>query len=64
MVRWTNTTTNDDPRTVTRDAGVNNGPNSGILDKGETYTFTFNTVGSFPYHSGFADMHGTVTVTN
>ena len=58
-VVWTN---NDSaPHTVTGGAG---GPASGTLARGETYSFTFNNVGSFAYHCNFhPSMTGTVTVT-
>lgn len=57
-VRWTNndavphTSTSDDPYW-----------DSGSLANGESFVFTFDTVGEFPYHCTFhPTMHGTVTV--
>lgn len=57
-VTWTN---NDNTaHTVT---GDNGGPASGQLNNGQTYSFTFTTVGSFPYHcSNHPTMTGSVTV--
>jgi plastocyanin len=57
-VSWVN---NDSAaHTVTGDSG---GPDSQSLSKGDTYTFTFDTVGTFPYHCAIhPDMTGTVTV--
>lgn len=59
-VTWTN---NDDTtHTVTSDSGKT--LDSGSLDRGESYTVSFDTVGSFPYHCAFhTGMTGTVTVT-
>jgi plastocyanin len=59
-VTWTN---NDSvAHTVSGDTA--DGPKSGNLAKGETYTFTFNSVGTFGYHCNLhQSMHGTVTVT-
>lgn len=59
-VVWTN---NDSaPHTVT---GDNGGPASGTLSQGSGYSYTFNTVGTFPYHCTIhPNMHGTVVVTN
>jgi amicyanin len=59
-VTWTN---NDSVgHNVIADSG--NGPNSQILQKGQTYSFTYDTAGSFSYHCGVhPSMKGTVTVT-
>jgi plastocyanin len=59
-VTWTN---NDDvAHTVTADTG--NAFDSGNMDKGKTFSFTFNTAGTFAYHCTYhPNMHGTVTVT-
>jgi amicyanin len=59
-VTWTN---NDSVgHNVIADSG--NGPNSQILQKGQTYSFTYDTLGSFSYHCGVhPSMKGTVTVT-
>lgn len=56
------TWSNDDnmSHTVTSDNGTFN---SGTLKTGETFKYTFNTVGSFPYHCNFhSGMKGTVVV--
>jgi amicyanin len=59
-VTWTN---NDDvAHTVTADSG--NTFDSGNLDKGKTFNFTFNNAGTFAYHCTYhPNMHGKVTVT-
>jgi plastocyanin len=59
-VTWTN---NDDvAHTVTADTG--NAFDSGNMEKGKTFSFTFDTVGTFPYHCIYhSNMHGKVTVT-
>ncbi|HJQ08555.1 MAG TPA: cupredoxin domain-containing protein [Candidatus Saccharimonadales bacterium] len=59
-VTWTNS--GDLPHTVT--SSDESGPKSATLQAGETYTFTFNTAGTFNY---ICDLHpsmkGMVTVT-
>lgn len=45
-VTWTNK--DSAPHTVTVDSG--SGPASGNMSKGDTYSFTFNDVGTFNYH--------------
>jgi len=41
------------------------GPNSQSIDNGKSYSFTYNTVGTFAYHCSIhPDMTGTVTVTD
>lgn len=57
-VTWTN---NDSVgHTVT---GNNGGPASQLINPGQSYSYTFNTVGSFPYHCGVhPSMLGTVQV--
>jgi amicyanin len=59
-VTWTN---NDSVgHNVIADSGK--GPNSQILQKGQTYSFTYDTAGTFSYHCGVhPSMKGTVTVT-
>lgn len=60
------TWTNEDPvsHTVTETDGQD-GPNSATLSKGHTYTFTYDTAGTFKYHCSIhPDMTGTVTVTD
>ncbi len=58
-VTWTN---NDSvAHTVTDDNAK--GPDSGSITPGQTYSYTYNTTGSFPYHCNFhSQMHGTVVV--
>lgn len=61
-VTWTNqdTVRHD----VTSDDGApTGGPGGPLVAKGESYSFTFNTVGSFSYHcTPHPNMKGTVTV--
>jgi plastocyanin len=58
-VTWTN---NDQvAHTVTPDKGTS--PASAPIPPGETYSYTFNQVGSFQYHCSIHSvMHGTVVV--
>ena len=58
-VTWTN---NDGiAHTSTSNTGV---WNSGSLSNGQSFSFVFGTVGSFPYHCTFhTNMTGTITVT-
>lgn len=59
-VTWTNTDSN--PHTVTAN---NNSFNSGTLNPNATFSFTFNTAGTFPYHCNFhSGMTGSVVVNN
>jgi plastocyanin len=62
-VTWTN---NDSiAHTVTAKTDKEHGPNSGTLNPGKNYSFTFNDDGTFDY---FCEIHpsmtGTVTVTD
>ncbi|MEK7152930.1 MAG: cupredoxin family copper-binding protein [Patescibacteria group bacterium] len=60
-VTWTNK--DSTPHTIT---GVdsNKGPESGTLEAGDTYSFTFDEVGTFGYICDFhSSMKGEVTVT-
>jgi plastocyanin len=59
-VTWTN---NDDvAHTVTADSG--NAFDSGNMNKGATFSHTFDTVGTIAYHCTFhSNMHGKITVT-
>ena len=60
-VTWTNndTVAHDVTETDSKD-----GPKSGTLNTGESYSFTFDTVGTFKYHCSIhPSMTGTVTVT-
>jgi plastocyanin len=50
-VTWTNM--DSTPHTVTRpsEGGIQvAGPNSGVLNQGDTYRYTYNAVGFFDYH--------------
>lgn len=59
-VTWTNE--DSAAHTVT---GNNGGPASGDIGQGASYSYTFNTVGSFPYHCAIHPyMKATVTVVN
>jgi plastocyanin len=61
-VTWTNK--DSITHTVTENDGQT-GPDSGDLAPGKTYSFTFNTVGTFKYHCAIhPEMLGTVTVTD
>ncbi len=57
------TWTNDDviPHTVTGSTG---GPSNSDLEPGKSYSFTFDTVGTFNYHCVFHGFTGVVTVTS
>lgn len=58
-VRWTNE--DEDAHTVT---GDNGGPNSGQIQENGTYSYTFNTPGTYPYHcANHPEMEGVVVVT-
>ncbi|MFA6076462.1 MAG: cupredoxin family copper-binding protein [Candidatus Paceibacterota bacterium] len=58
-VVWTNK--DSAPHTVTGNAG---GPKSGTLNQNQTYSFTFNSVGTFSYRCALhPSMTGSVTVT-
>jgi plastocyanin len=63
-VTWTNM--DSTPHTVTRpsEGGIQvAGPNSGLLNQGDTYTYTYNAVGFFDYHCSIhPSIHGTVEV--
>jgi len=59
-VTWTNQ--DSAGHTVVGDS--EGGPSSSLLNQGQSYSFTFNTVGTFPYHCGVhPSMVGSVTVT-
>lgn len=62
-ITWTNL--DEAHHTVTSDSGSPaGGPSGPLMAKGETYNFTFNTVGTFKYHCDpHPYMHGTVEVT-
>ncbi|MDB4978100.1 MAG: plastocyanin [Candidatus Peribacteria bacterium] len=58
---WTNQ--DSASHTVTRDAS--DGPMSPTLSSGQSYSYTFNSTGTFTYHCSIhPDMHGTVVVTD
>lgn len=61
-VTWTN---HDDVKhTVTTDDGTNNGPKSKLFGNGESYSYTFDVVGTYDYHcEPHPYMKGTVIVT-
>jgi plastocyanin len=57
-VTWTNNDTS--PHTATSDDGTFQ---SGKIDPGASFSFTFDTAGTYEYHCEFhANMHGTITV--
>ncbi|MBY0376670.1 cupredoxin family copper-binding protein, partial [Patescibacteria group bacterium] len=59
-VIWTNK--DSAPHTVTGNTG---GPSSDTLNKGQSYSFTFNTTGTFPYYCKIhPSMTANVTVIN
>lgn len=61
-VTWTN---EDSIGHTVSETDGQQGPNSRTLDKGQTYTFTYNTVGTFKYDCSIhPNMLGTVTVTD
>ena len=61
-VTWTNK--DSVQHTVTPDQASDNFKGSELLSKGESYSFTFNTVGTYAYHcTPHPFMKGTVTVT-
>lgn len=61
-VTWTN---QDSVAHTVVETDGKDGPQSQSVSKGQSYSFTYNTVGSFAYHCSIhPDMTGTVTVTN
>jgi plastocyanin len=61
-IKWINQ--DNISHTVTENDGKN-GPSSPLLARGETYSFTFNEVGTFHYHcSVHPNMTAVVTVTD
>lgn len=59
-VTWTN---NDSMVHDVTETDGQDGPHSGNLANGQTYTFTYNTVGTFKYHCSIhPSMTGSVTV--
>lgn len=59
-VTWTNQ--DNVQHTVT---GDNGGPSSDPLSKGQSYSYTFTSAGTFPYHCGpHPYMKGSITVTD
>lgn len=60
-VTWTN---RDSVAHTVVETDGQDGPNSNDLSNGQSYTFTYNTVGTFKYHCSIHPMMtGTVTVT-
>jgi plastocyanin len=63
-VQWTNKDVT--AHTVTSDVGDSISFNSGLISPGQTFVYTFNTPGVYPYectlHPGW--MHGKITVVN
>jgi plastocyanin len=60
-VTWTN---NDSATHTVTETDGQNGPNSGNLEPGKSFTFTYDTAGTFKYHCAIhPNMTGTVTVT-
>jgi plastocyanin len=58
-VQWTNNSVST-PHTSTSDVGV---WNSGTLSPGQSFSFPFNSAGTFPYHCAIhTSMHGTIIV--
>ncbi len=61
-VKWTNS--DIAKHTITADSGGSNGPNGPLFGQGQTYSFTFNTAGTFAYHcEPHPYMHGSVEVS-
>lgn len=61
MVTWTN---NDTTAHTVTETDSQDGPNSQDLNQGQTYSFTYNTAGTFKYHCSIhSSMTGSVTVT-
>jgi plastocyanin len=61
-VVWTNDT--GTPHTSTSDAGSAVTWNSGLINPGSSFSFTFTQTGTFAYHCNVhAYMHGTIVVT-
>jgi plastocyanin len=61
-VTWTN---NDGTTHTVSEVDGKQGPNSGDLNPGAKYSFTFNEAGTFKYRCNIhTDMLGTVTVTD
>jgi plastocyanin len=60
-VTWTN---NDTTTHTIVETDGKTGPNSGNVNPGSTYTFTFSQAGTYQYHCSIhPEMTGTVTVT-
>lgn len=60
-VTWTN---NDQVAHTVTETDGKTGPDSSALNPGQTFTFTYNSVGTFQYHCSIhTSMTGTVTVT-
>lgn len=62
-VTWTNHDVIE--HNVVADTVGPHAPHGALLSKGQSYSFTFNTAGTYTYHCmPHPDMHGTVIVTN
>ena len=60
-VTWTN---NDSTTHTVTETDSQKGPDSGSMSRGATYSFTFDTAGTYHYHCNIhPQMTGTVTVT-
>lgn len=58
---------NQDPvhHSITADNGSQDAPNSPLIGKGESYSFTFTKVGTYSFHCmPHPYMHSTIIVTN
>ena len=64
-VKWTNMDSTQHTVSRPSEGGIQvAGPNSGPLNQGDAYTYTYNAVGFFDYHCAVhPSMHGTVEVT-
>lgn len=61
-VTWTN---NDSVAHTVTETDSQTGPNSGNLEPGKTFTFTYSAAGTYKYHCSIhPNMTGTVTVTS
>ena len=59
-VKWVNM--DSTTHTVTSDTGVFN---SGNLNNGQSFSYTFNQAGTFPYHCSIhTNIHGTIVVSS
>jgi plastocyanin len=62
-VTWTNKDAVH--HSVTADAKSSNAPDGGLFGQDETFSYTFQTAGTYMYHCiAHPEMHGSVVVTN